>query len=278
MRTFIRGDRVKKVLILTIIVAFCLTGCAEKANYNHLKQVNVNELEEQTIIHEGLTDTLPTLKEWIWNSSLKEKNYLDWASLEKIATVREFKNAELAEDFAEATAFYVMNTDTMVVCPNFFQIESGGQRTYSLTHELMHSLVGVGQSGAEKSMNLFVEGITDHLTYVVLGDTLEYELNYRNEVYCISWLMSFYGFDTIAESICNGEILDFIDEKSETGNGSKLHEDLATIDHSTDMKEVKQAILSEIEILTMLCENSPNADMVQELTEQFQKSYAPCLN
>ena len=243
--------------------------------------MSLDDIAEQTILHEGLTDVLPELKSWIVNSDLSGKEYLQWDQFEKVSQIREFKNQDFARDYTETTAFHIITTDMIVVCPRFFSIESGDQRVYSLMHELMHSLVGVGRSGAESSMNLFIEGITDYLTFVVLsGTNLEdYDLTYKNEIIVISWLASLYGTDTIVESICKGEILDFIDSQSELGNGSKIHDNLATIDHSTNREEVKAAILSEMDILVEISKNSPNADGTWRLLEQFRQSYAaPYLN
>lgn len=126
-------------------------------------------------------------------------------------------------------------------------------------------------------MNLFIEGITDYLTYTVLEDSLEYDLTHKNEICCLAWLMSVYGTDIITEKICCGEILDFIDEKSEIGNGSKIHECLATIDQSTDQQAVKEAVWTEMGILTEVSKNSPEPDLTWKLLEQFRQSYAPYL-
>ena len=280
----------KKIIAFIVAISlFCLAGCSgqsttepktEATSYNHLRQVNLDDISEQTIPHEGLTEILPELKSWIVNSDLSGKEYLQWDQFEKVSQIREFKNQDLARDYTETTAFHVITTDMIVVCPRFFSIESGDQRVYSLMHELMHSLVGTGGSGVESSMNLFIEGITDYLTFVVLSgtDLEDYDLTYKNEIIVISWLASLYGTDTIVESICKGEILDFVDSQSGLGNGSKIHEDLATIDHSTDQEEVKAAILSEMEILVEISKNSPNADDTWRLLEQFRQSYAPYLN
>jgi hypothetical protein len=232
---------------------------------------------ENTIIHEGLTEVLPDLKTLV-RDSLSKKDYLNWEQFETVSEIREFKSPELVGDFAKTTAFYPAGTRMIIVCPKFFAIGNGDQQTYSLAHELVHSLTGVGKSGEEASMNLFMEGITDYLTNSMLvGTNLKYVPTYQNELYCIAWLAALYGDDNIAKIICSGEIISFIDEQAgKTGTGASLHNVLATLDKSNDQKEARDAILTEISILQTM--SGEKIEISEKFTEIFKAAYAPYLN
>ena len=272
------------LFLVTMVVTLSLIGCGQQnqmadhqtSSYNQMHRIEHNELQKNTIIHQELTDLLPTLKEWV-KESLVEADYLDWEQFENVCEVREFKSPELAGDLSDVVACYPYGTRMIVVCPEFFDSKSGGQRTYNLMHELVHSLVGVGKHGKEEATHLFVEGITDYLTYLVLANTgLDYSLIYLNELNCIAWLATLYGSDSITEMLCTGSILDFVDEKAgEKGAGAKLHNALATIDKSQNREEVKEAILTEIDILRAV--SGSNVEVREKLTEAFYASYAPYL-
>lgn len=274
-------------LVFVVLVA-CLAGCGQQSQtivattdqpsgYNQIHQINSNELTQNTIIHEGLTELLPDMKNLI-RDSLDGKDYLDWAQFEAVSEIREFKSPDLVGDFTETTAFYVASSHMIVVCPKFFSIGNGDQQTYTLAHELVHSLVGVGEDGKEKSMNLFIEGVTDHLAGLILTNAnLNYSLTYQNELYCISWLMALYGTEEIAKTICSGKILEFIDEQTGRANaGAEVHNALATLDHSKNSEEVKNAILTEIEILRKM--SNLNVETRERFTAIFKAAYAPYLN
>lgn len=280
----------KKIIALLVLVGMifsvCLAGCGQQSQiaetsqpseYGQLHQVESNVLMENTIIHEGLTEVLPDLKTLV-RDSLSEKDYLNWEQFETVSEIREFKSPELVGNFAETTAFYPAGTHIIVVCPKFFTIGNGDQQTYSLAHELVHSLTGVGKSGEEASMNLFMEGITDYLTNSMLVDTnLKYVPTYQNELYCIAWLAALYGDDGIAKTICGGKIISFIDKQAgKTGTGASLHNVLATLDKSNDQEEVRDAILAEISILQTI--SGENTEVSEKFTEIFKAAYAPYLN
>lgn len=270
------------LILLSIFSSIILTGCkgqntvaSESTSIKSLNQIASSDLEENTFRHEKLTKILPDLKNSI-DDSLKNLNYLDWEQFEKVSEIREFKNLESAETFKTTTAFYATRTNVIIVCPKFFRLQDGNQRTYVLTHELIHSLVGVGKEGEEKSMYLFIEGITDFLADLVLKDSgLNYNLTYQNESYCISWLLSLYGTEKITKEICAGHILDFIDEQTEAGTGLKLHRALATIDNSENLDEVKNAIIAEMQILEEM--SGPNTEISQKFITLFETAYAPFL-
>ena len=274
------------LFLACIIFATCLVGCGQQSQmttvsqpseYNQMHQISSGTLEQNTVVHEGLTEILPDLKNLI-RDSLNRNSYLDWAQFEDVEEIREFKSPEMVGDFAETTAFYAVGSHAIVVCPKFFDIGNGDQQTYILAHELVHSLVGVGENGGEQSMNLFIEGITDYLVGSMLADTdLNYSLTYQNELYCIYWLVALYGTDTITESICCGQILDFINEQAGQVNaGTRLHNALATLDHRKDHEIVKEAILTEIEILRAM--SGSNVETRDEFTAIFKAAYAPYLN
>ena len=280
----------KKIIALVVLVGMifsvCLAGCGQQSQiaetsqpseYDQLHQVESNVLMENTIIHEGLTGVLPGLKTLV-RDSLSEKDYLNWGQFETVSEIREFKSPELVGDFAETTAFYPAGSCMIIVCPKFFAIGNGDQQTYSLAHELVHSLTGVGRSGEEASMNLFMEGITDYLTNSMLvGTSLKYVPTYQNELYCIAWLAALYGDDNIAKIICGGEIIDFIDgQTGKTGTGASLHNVLATLDKSNDKKEARDAILTGISILQTI--SGENTEISEKFTKIFQAAYAPYLN
>lgn len=273
------------LLLAFVIFAACLVGCGQQnqtiadqpSEYNRLHQIRPEELKQNTILHEGLTELLPDLKDLI-RDSLNDKDYLDWEQFESISEIREFKNPEVAGDFAETTAFYAAGSNAIVVCPRFFEIRDGDQQTYVLAHEAIHALVGVGKDGNERSMNLFIEGITDYLVGSILADTdLNYSLTYQNELYCLYWLVALYGTDQITETICNGSVIDFINEQADRDNaGIELHNALATLDHGKDSGEVKKAILTEIGILRAM--SGSNVEIREKFTEIFETAYAPYLN
>ena len=280
----------KKIIALLILVSvvfsICLVGCGQQsqiaetsqsAEYDQLRRIEPSNLLESTTIHEGLTDILPDLKDLI-RGSLGEKDYLNWEQFEDVSEIREFKSPELVGDFAETTAFYPAGSCMIIVCPEFFAIGNGNQQTYSLAHELVHSLTGVGRSGEEASMNLFMEGITDYLTNSMLvGTSLKYVPTYQNELYYIAWLAALYGDDNIAKIICGGEIIDFIDgQTGKTGTGASLHNVLATLDKSNDQKEARDAILTEIDILQIV--SGKNTAVSEKFTEIFKAAYTPYLN
>lgn len=280
----------KKIIALLVLVGVvlsaCLSGCGQQeqttatsppSEYNQPHWIQSNELAENTIVYEMLTEVLPDLKDLI-RGSLGDKDYLDWQQFEAVSEIREFKNSEAVGDFAETTAFYPTGSHMVVVCPRFFSIGNGDQQTYVLTHELVHALTGSGKGGEEKSMNLFMEGITDYLTDSMLMNTsLKYTMVYQNELYCIFWLTALYGDDEITKVVCDGEILEFIDEQAgRAGTGAELHNALATLDKSTDRGEVKNAILAEIDILRTM--SGPNTEVSEKFTEIFKAAYAPYLN
>lgn len=277
----------KKVvcLLLAIMVTVCLAGCTERERTttsqptinNSLHQVRSGELEKNTAIHSGLSSVLPDLKEMI-KEALGEYDFLDWEQFENVSEIREFKDPNLAGDFADKTAFYATGSGIIVVCPNFFSIKEGDQQTYTLTHELIHSLVGVGKVGAEDTMCLFMEGVTDYLANLVLFDTgLEYSLNYQNELYCISWLMALYGNNEITKTICGGEIINFVNEQvGNTDAGTILHNSLLVLDKSKDREDVKNAILNELDILRTI--SGSNIEVREKFTKIFETAYAPYLN
>ena len=283
----IGGVNVRKIALLLVCTMFvtCLVGCGQQnqtttnqpSEYNQLHQIRSDELNQNTVIHEGLTELLPDLKNLI-KDSLSDKDYLDWTQFESVSEIREFKSPELVGDFVETTAFYAAGSHAIVVCPKFFDIGDGDQQTYVLAHEAIHSLVGVSKTGEERSVNLFVEGITDYLAGSILADTnLNYSLTYQNELYCIHWLVALYGSDQITEIICNGEIIDFINERTGRDNaGIELHNALATLDHGKDGEEIKKAILTEIDILRAM--SGTNVEIREKYTEIFQTAYAPYLN
>jgi hypothetical protein len=127
-------------------------------------------------------------------------------------------------------------------------------------------------------MNLFMEGITDYLTNSMLvGASLKYVLTYQNELYWIAWLAALYGDDDIVRIICSGEIINFIDRQTgKTGTGASLHNALVTLDKSNSQKEVRDAILTEIDILRTV--SSKNTAVSEKFTEIFKAAYAPYLN
>lgn len=242
-----------------------------------MKQIYSKDLEKNTVIHEGLTEILPDLKDLV-RASLDDKGYLNWAQFEEVSEIREFKSPELVGDFAETTAFYAAGSHAIVVCPKFFGIENGDQQTYALAHELTHSLVGTGKDGEERSMNLFIEGITDYLVGTMLaGTSLKYDLTYQNELYCISWLTAIYGTDEIVETIRDGEIIEFIDKQTGRANaGAELHNALGTLDHGRDHEAIKNSLLTEIDILRTM--SGSNIELREKYTEIFKTAYAPYLN
>ncbi len=273
------------LFLACIIFVACLVGCGQKnqtianqpSEYNRLHQIGSEELKQNTILHEGLTELLPDLKDLI-RDSLSDKDYLDWAQFENVSEIREFKSPELVGDFAETTAFYAAGSNAIVVCPKFFDIGDGDQQTYVLAHEAIHALVGVGEDGKERTVNLFVEGITDYLTGSILADTnLSYSLTYQNELYCFYWLVALYGADQITETICSGRIIDFINEQAGRDNaGIELHNALAILDHGKDSGEIKKAILTEVDILRAM--SGTNVEIREKFTEIFETAYAPYLN
>ena len=277
-------QKIAYLLVCMIFIA-CLVGCGQQkqtlaeqpSEYNQLHRIESGELEQNTVINEGLTELLPDLKDLI-RDSLRNMDYLDWAQFESLFEIREFKKPELAGDFAETTAFYATGSHAIVVCPKFFDVGDGDQQTYVLAHEAVHALVGVGKNGEESSVNLFVEGITDYLVDSMLtGTNLKYSLTYQNELYCIHWLVALYGTDQITEIIYSGEIIDFVNEQSGKDNaGTMLHNALATLDHSRDSGKVKEAILAEIDILRAM--SSSNIEVREKFTEIFETAYAPYLN
>lgn len=271
-------------LLMCIVFIICLVGCGQQnqtaanqpSEYNQLHQIESGELKQNTIIHEGLTELLPDLKKLI-RDALSDKDYLDWVQFENLSEIREFKNPELVGVFTETTAFYAAESHAIVVCPKFFEIEDGDQQTYVLAHEAVHSLVGVGKNSEESSVNLFVEGITDYIVGSILAETdLNYSLTYQNELYCIHWLESLYGADQITEIICSGKIIDFINERAGKDSAAVLHNALATLDHSKDSEEIKEAILVEIDILRAMSDS--NVEVREKFTEVFETAYAPYLN
>ncbi len=267
------------------MVTVCLAGCVEQEKTttsqptisSQLNQIRSDELEKNTVIHSGLSSVLPNLKEMI-KEALNEHDFLDWEQFENVSEIREFKDPNLAGDFADKTAFYATGSDIIVVCPNFFGIKEGDQQTYTLTHELIHSLVGVGKVGAENTMYLFMEGVTDYLANLVLFDTgLEYSLNYQNELYCISWLMALYGNNEIAKTICGGEIINFVNEQAgNTDAGATLHNSLFILDKSKDREDVKNAILNELDILRTI--SGSNIEVREKFTKILEAAYVPYLN
>ncbi len=263
------------LIIFCLLFSILLTGCNDTKSPSSLEtihKIEANELAAQTIIHERLTDSLPNLKSLV-EKSLKEVDYLDWEQFSKISEIREFKT--LPEEFYETTSFYAAGSSMLVVCPKFFALESGDQKTYALIHELIHSLVGTGRAGEESSMNLFVEGVTDYFSSLVLGDTLDYSLTYQNELYCLSWLMESCGPNNVAKAICDGTILDLVDDATRTeGSGAKLHNALAILDKSPERNEVKQAIMDEMDILSTLSDEPTSKKYI----EIFNAAYAPYLN
>lgn len=272
--------------LISMVLSACLSGCGQQeqtavtsppSEYNQPHWIQSNELAENTIVHEGLTEVLPDLKDLI-RGSLGDKDYLDWQQFEAVSEIREFKSPEAVGDFAKTTAFYPTGSHMVVVCPRFFSIGNGDQQTYALAHELVHSLTGSGKGGEEKSMNLFMEGITDYLADSMLVNTsLNYTLVYQNELYCIFWLAALYGDDEITKVVCDGEILEFIDEQAgRAGAGAELHNALATLDKSADRDEVKNAILTEIDILITV--SGLNIEVSEKFTEIFKAAYAPYLN
>lgn len=272
--------------LLLVSMIFCLAGCAKQEQTTTTNQpvehsqshwIKSKDLKEQTNIHEDLTSVLPDLKEMV-TEALGESDYLDWEQFENVTEIREFKDPNLAKTFTDATAFYAAGSHMIIVCPDFFSIESGDQQTYILTHELIHSLVGVGKNGSEETMNCFMEGIADYLANQVLFNTnLDYSLVYQNELYCISWLMALYGNDNIAKIICSGDILDFVSEQTGDSNaGADLHSSLVAIDKSKDHEAVKNAILTEINILKKI--SGSNTEVCEQFTKLFEKNYAPYLN
>lgn len=273
------------LFLASLIIALCLAGCGDQnqtttnqpTSSSQLNQIRSDELEKNTIVHGELTGILPDLKNLV-RDSLSDNDFLDWEQFENVSEIREFKDPNLAGDFADKTAFYATGSGIIVVCPNFFSIKEGGQGAYTLTHELIHSLVGVGKSGAEDTMNLFMEGITDYLTNLALFDSgLEYSLNYQNELYCISWLMSLYSPSEIAKIICSGGIIDFINAQAgDSDAGANLHNALFVLDKSKDREEVKNAILSELDILRKI--SGSNIEIREKFTKIFESAYAPYLN
>ena len=278
------------LLALSVLTMGFLVGCKQEQNnepevmveepdddqYGHIGKTTIDDLEERTVRHDGLTDeSLPGLKELI-RGSLRENDFLDWGQFEKVSEIREFKDQESVGEFSDSTAFYPMGSNMVVICPRFFGIEDS-EKVYSLIHEMIHSLVGPGKVGKEESMHLFMEGITDVFTVAVTeANGLEYNMTYWNESYCIVWLTSLYGDKEIARVICNGDILTFIDEKAgEAGCGAKLHNCLTKIDKSSDKKEVKEAILTEIEILQKV--SGSNVEVSEKNTEIFEQAYAEYL-
>lgn len=275
----------KNIWLLLVSIIICLAGCAKQeqvttsqtTKYSQSQWIESNDLKEQTIIHDGLTDVLPDLKNLV-AESLDGYDYLDWSQFKSVAEIREFKDPNLAKTFTDATAFYAVGSNIIVVCPDFFSIENSDQQTYILAHELTHSLVGVGKNGSEETMNRFMEGITDYLVNQVLYNTdLKYDLVYQNELYCLSWLMALYGNDNIVKTICSGNILDFVDEQTGHADaGKKLHDSLVTIDESKDRETVKNAILTEMDILKKM--SGSNTKVCEKFTKIFERNYAPYLN
>ena len=277
----------KKITWLLIVgMIFCLNGCTQReqtatidqpAEHSHSHWVKFSDLKEQTVIHDGLTNVLPDLKELV-NGTFRGNDYLDWVQFESVAEIREFEDPNSFEAFTETTAFYAAGSHMIVVCPNFFDIKDSGQQTYILIHELIHSLIGVGKNGAEETMNCFMEGIADYMANQVLFDTgLEYNLVYQNELYCISWLMALYESENITKTICNGDILDFISEQTgDPDAGTNLHSSLAIIDKSKDHEAIKNAILTEMDILKKMSRS--NTKVCEQFTNIFEKAYAPYLN
>lgn len=271
--------------LLLVSMIFCLVGCAKQeqattsqtTKYSQSHWIKSSDLKEQTTIHEDLTKILPDLKNLI-EEALRGYDYLDWVQFGKVSEIREFKDQTFAKEFTNATAFYAAGSHIIVVCSDFFSIENSDQQTYILTHELMHSLVGVGKDGSEETMNCFMEGIADYLVNQVLFNTnLKYDLVYQNELYCLSWLMALYGNDNITKIICSGDILDFVDEQTgDADAGKKLHDALAIIDKSKDRKAVKNAILTEMDILKKM--SSSNTKVCKQFTKVFEENYAPYLN
>ena len=274
------------LILASVVFSVCLVGCGQPSQtvatsppseYNQIHRIESNRLAEDTVVHEGLTDILPDLKDLV-RDSLGDRDYLNWEQFEAVCEIREFKSPETVGDFAETTAFYPAGSRMVVVCPKFFNIGDGDQQTYTLAHELVHALTGSGKSGEEKSTNLFMEGITDYLTNSMLINTdLNYTPNYQNELYCIFWLATLYGDDKIVEIICSGRILEFIDEQTgRVGDGANLHNALATLDKSNSREEVRNAILAEINILRAV--SGSNIEVSEKFTEIFKTAYAPYLN
>ena len=272
--------------LLIVGIIFCLNGCAQQeqtttidqsTEYIHSHWVKASDLREQTVIHEGLTRILPDLKELV-NEAFSGSDYLDWVQFGSVTEIREFKNPNLFETFTDTTAFYAAGSHMIVVCPNFFNIKDSGQQTYILIHELMHSLIGVGKNGSEETMNCFMEGIADYMANQVLFDTgLKYNLVYQNELYCISWLMALYGNEDVVKMICSGDMPDFISEQTgDPDAGMNLHSSLAIIDKSKDHEAVKNAILTEMDILKKMSRS--NTKVCEQFTNIFEKAYAPYLN
>ena len=101
-------------------------------------------------------------------------------------------------------------------------------------------------------------------------------MNYKNEIYCLSWLMELYGSEAIVKEVCAGTLVEFVDEKAgEGGIGNQLHESLTIIDYSKDYEEVKDAILAEMDILIKL--SSSNNEVREKFTKLFEQGYASYL-
>lgn len=230
-------NKIASIMVTSTLMSACMSGCATNVSekYAYADDWNIpNDIQEVSAVRELYAYSEETehdispLKEVV-RESLKHYDFLDWEKFNRLSSVREVNITEddlssLSQEeiatISSYAAFYDDETDSIIICPAFFEFEDDGQRFYAIIHEIIHSLVSNNRHKADH----LDEGVVDTLALKVVDDAnIDCRPGYQIAILATEWLIAIFGEDEYYKAVHDGVAEQMIDNATRDGLGKKLN-------------------------------------------------------
>lgn len=193
--------------------------------------------------------------------------YLDWERFDRLSSTRTVNITEddipnLSQETLEISsgyaAFYDEETDSILICPAFFEYEED-QKKYTIVHEVVHSLVSKEQHKADH----LDEGVVDTLALKVVNKLgIECTLGYQISILATEWLTAIFGEEQYFKAVREGVAEKLVNESTKEGLGEKLNYALI-LAHSEKNPSAELNVIYDI--LAHLAKNKGEMEKCREL-------------